>query len=404
MTTSSSASPADPPVLGVLLDVHPLRSQTFVTTELRELAALGHRIHVEATRRGDHEPEPIPGVTVRWRQDDVAVSRGSALPLLVGRPRATVADRVARQRWRRGEAVPPLRELLEPLARLQAAGVEHLHAHFAAGAALDALRLARLLRVPWSVTAHAYDIYQRPENLAEKLRDAAFSTSGCDYTVADLRRIAGPGHADRVHRIVMGVDAATFRRTRPLPGGRRVVAVGRLVEKKGFAHLLEAAAILERQGQGLEQLVIVGDGPLRAALEARAAELLPTGRYRFLGAQDAATVRGVLDRADLLAMPCVVAADGDRDSMPVVVKEALAMELLVVASDEVGLPEIVRPPAGTLVAPGDPAALAQGLAAALALGPDARAAAGAAGRELVLREADAAAEAAKLSQLVLDAR
>ena len=73
----------------------------------------------------------------------------------------------------------------------------------------------------------------------------------------------------------------------------------------------------------------------------------------------------MLERADLLAAPCVVAADGDRDTMPVVVKEALAMEVPVVASDEVGLPEVVRPEWGRLVPPGDAPALAEALATLL---------------------------------------
>jgi glycosyltransferase involved in cell wall biosynthesis len=103
-------------------------------------------------------------------------------------------------------------------------------------------------------------------------------------------------------------------------------------------------------------------------------------------------------------MPCVVAADGDRDSMPVVVKEAMAMELLVVGTDEVGLPEVVREPWGRLVPPHDPAALARAIHDLLALPPDARAAAGAAGRGWVREHANVDTEAAKLAQLLAGGR
>jgi len=402
MTTSSSGSPAEPATVGVLLDAFPRTSETFVATELAALAAAGHRLHVEATRRGDTEV-PLPeGVTVAWREDDPAGGRAATARHALLAPVPVLRDAAGRRRWMAQEQVPRTDELLAPLARLRAAGVRHLHAHFAAGAALDALRLSRFLGVPWSVTAHAYDIYQRPENLELKLRDAAFATSGCDYTVDELRRVAGPGYADRMHRVVMGVDAGRFRRSGPLPGGRRVVAVGRLVEKKGFAHLIAAALLLEQAGEPLDELVLVGEGPLAADLRAAAAAL-PAGRVRFAGRRDPDGVRALLEQSDLLAMPSVVAADGDRDSMPVVVKEALAMELLVVASDAVGLPEIVRPPAGTLVPPGDPAALARGIASALSLGLEDRAAAGRAGRELVRREADAGTEGARLSALIAQA-
>ena len=114
------------------------------------------------------------------------------------------------------------------------------------------------------------------------------------------------------------------------------------------------------------------------------------------GAQPPDQVRAALECADLLAMPCVIAADGDRDSMPVVVKEALAMEIPVVATDEVGLPEVVRPEWGRLVPPHDPAALAAAIAELLALDPAERAPDGTAGREFVRRECDVERETARL--------
>jgi glycosyltransferase involved in cell wall biosynthesis len=99
-------------------------------------------------------------------------------------------------------------------------------------------------------------------------------------------------------------------------------------------------------------------------------------------------------------MPCVVARDGDRDSMPVVVKEAMATELLVVATDEVGLPECVMAPWGFLAPPGDAALLAAALQAALALSGEERAAAGAAARAWVSVHADVDAETARMAQLI----
>ena len=111
-------------------------------------------------------------------------------------------------------------------------------------------------------------------------------------------------------------------------------------------------------------------------------------------------VRAALEQADLLAMPCVVARNGDRDSMPVVVKEAMAMGLLVAASDEVGLPEVVLAPGGRLAPPRDPAALAAAIEELLALSAEERAAAGDAARAHVREHADAGAEAARLAALI----
>jgi glycosyltransferase involved in cell wall biosynthesis len=165
-----------------------------------------------------------------------------------------------------------------------------------------------------------------------------------------------------------------------------VVAVGRLIEKKGFAYLVEAARRLPDV-----QVKIVGDGLLRAQLAASAAP-----NVELLGALSPGAVRDVLETADLLAMPCVVAADGDRDSMPVVVKEALAMEIPVVGSDEVGMPEMVQDGWGKLVPPRDAEALAAAIAELLALPAHERTVMGQRGREYVTRNYSLRGEALKM--------
>ncbi len=350
-----------PVPIAVLLDHEPALTETFVVNEIAALRAIGH------------------DVTVRVR--DAQRSSWRDLAWLVARsPRGCLWDLWARRRWRREEWVPPLRRLAREARAVEAAGARHLHAHFAMGAALDALRVGRLLRLPYSVTAHAFDIWLMPRNLAEKLCGAAFVSTGSEYNARALRALGA-----RVEVIVMGVDGSVWRRSRPLGGGRVVLAVGRLVRKKGFDVLARAAALLDDV-----RVVVVGEGPLASSLEG----------VELAGALGSAGVRALMEEADVLAMPCVIAPDGDRDSMPVVVKEAMAMELCVVASDEVGLPECVMAPWGVLVAPGDPAALAAALRETLALAPSARAAAGATARAWALAHADLHTETAKLSALV----
>ena len=372
-----------------VLDQWPELSETFVVNELQALRRLGHDVRVQAARRA---PSPNPEAP-----DDVDVEllaeRGGwrdLLWLVARRPAACLADVAHRRRWRREEWARPLRLLAGPARRALEGGDGHLHAHFAAGAALDAMRLAALTGLPYSVTAHAYDIFARPRNLREKLERATAVFTGCAYNVGRLRALAP---AADVHEIVMGVDAAAFRRSRPLPGGRAVLAVGRLVEKKGFSVLVDAAARV-----GDVEVRIIGDGPLRPALERQIAR--SGAPVELLGARPPAAVLDALQDADVLAMPCVVARDGDRDSMPVVVKEAMALELLVVASDEVGLPECVLAPWGYLAAPGDAEALAAALRAALALGREERAAAGAAARAWVCEHADVDTETAAMAAVI----
>ncbi len=341
-------------------------------------------------------------VPVRYVEDELQGQRAIALALVVLRhPLRCGADLFARRRWSREEHPTPLRQLAPALLRLMRARRTRVHVHFAGPAALDALRAGRILNRPWSLTAHAYDIYRIPRNLHEKLRGAALVTSGCDYTVRDLETLAGPAHAGRIHRIVMGVDAERFQRSAPSEEPPTVLAVGRLVEKKGFVHLIRAAADPALTGT-LRRLEIIGDGPLRGALAAEIERLGLRDVVELVGRREATEVRAALERASVLVMPCVVAADGDRDSMPVVVKEALAMELPVVVADEVGLPELARPEFARLVPPGDPRALALALAEVLALAPIERAAMGRAGRAFVSEHADLRRETAKLSGLLTD--
>jgi colanic acid/amylovoran biosynthesis glycosyltransferase len=387
--------------IAVLCDVFPELSETFVVNEIAALQREGHEVRVVAVGRPrrEHWPAgPRPSVTFLNELTRRQKLR-AGLRLAASRPRPCLRDVRDRPSWRPAEHPRRLMALAPVVLDLEVWGVEHLHVHFAAGAALEGLRIGALLGVPVSVTAHAYDIFLAPRNLERKLTRAAFATTGCAYNVTHLRSLVDGATGARIHEIVMGVDAGAFRRTRPHPQDGRVLAVGRLVEKKGFADLVRACALL-REDLAFTGLTIVGEGPLLEELQALVATCGLQGRVEFAGARAPDEVRELLEDAAVLAMPCVVAADGDRDSMPVVVKEALAMEVPVVATDEVGLPEIVDDACGRLVPPGDPQALAAALREVLQAGAPARAGLGLAGRERVLARCDVTAETHRLAGLI----
>jgi glycosyltransferase involved in cell wall biosynthesis len=384
-----------------MTDRFPVLSESFVTGEVRELRRLGHSVRVEAiARAATPNWEAARGVDVAFFEDERLPGKLADTAWLVLRhPLRSARDLIGRRAWRREERVAPLRTLARRARRARRSRTQHLHAHFATRSALDAMRIARLLGITYSVTVHAFDVFATPANLGVKLERSAFSTSVCEYTLGELRPLVAPEHAARLELVTMGIDLDEFRRGSPYPGGRTVLAIGRLVEKKGFPVLIEAAARL-RDRSAVDRIRVVGEGPMRAQLEAQIGELGLAGTVELLGALAPDEVRGLLEDADVLVMPSVIASDGDRDSMPVAVFEALAMELPVVASDVVGLPEHVRPEFGRLVPPGDADALAGALEQLLALPLERRVEMGRAARAWAEANCNARIEAARLAQLI----
>jgi glycosyltransferase involved in cell wall biosynthesis len=379
---------ADALRIGMLVDQFPELSETFIAAEAQELVRQGHSVHVESAWHAPHPNyDAARRLDVAYLEDDDRGRRLRDLGWLVARhPLRCARDLLWRRRLARDEVVRPLRRLAPAARRLHAAGVVHLHAHFAARAALDAMRLGALLGIPYSVMTHGYDIFSLPSNLREKHERAAFAVTACDYSARYLKDEHG---VEGVTRLIVGVDADRFKRRTPHAESGTVLAVGRLVEKKGFQFFVEAAARVP----GLERLVIVGDGPLRSELDLG-------GPVELTGPRTPDEIRELLEQSALVAVPSVEAADGDRDTMPVIAKEALAMEVPVVASDAFGLPELVRPEWGRLVPPGDVGALAAAIEELLALPVERRAEMGRAGREFVLRECNLQVETERLAGLI----
>jgi glycosyltransferase involved in cell wall biosynthesis/GT2 family glycosyltransferase len=380
-----------------LSDAFPALSETFVSNEIRELLRLGKPTRVESSERPDRpDRQASRELAPRYLEDDGILYKLVCLTWLFSRhPYGCLRDLVQRRRWKAEEGVWPLRSLAPIAWRIERNGDQLIHVHFAGHAALTALRLSRLLGIPWTLAAHAYDIFQAPCNLEEKVRDAAFVAAhppGLDH----LNEMVG-GRNGQVRRLIHGVDPVRLRRKSAYPGGGELLAVGRLVEKKGFGVLIDAIGHLGADGGPVERLRIVGDGPLRAELERSISEHGLQTTVELLGWREPDDVIELLDHADLLVMPSVIAADGDRDSMPMVVKEAMAMEVPVVASEEVGLPEFVRDEWGRLVPPGDPVQLAAAIEEVLSLSRERRIEMGQAGREYVLAQLNARIETARLA-------
>lgn len=225
-----------------------------------------------------------------------------------------------------------------------------VHGAWAGAPATAAWLLWRILGIPFSCGAHAYDLYEHGGDwwLVEKLQLARFVQTS---TEAGRRALVERGvSAAKVHVVRRGLD--DFPPCRPLRPRRRplrLLTIARLVEKKGLEAQLRILAAL-RAGGLLFEARWVGDGPLRSRLEALAAELRLDGPLAFLGAQSPAAVREELAWADVLLHTGVVAASGDRDGLPNVIPEAMAAGVLVVCSPMPAANEAVQQERTGLVA------------------------------------------------------
>jgi len=257
---------------------------------------------------------------------------------------------------------------------LERAGGEHVHAAFAHGPASIAHFVHLLTGMPFSFAAHAKDLYlSSPDILARKVAASSFVLVCSSSAAAELVRVveAHPDPTVRTHasKIILaphGVDTDRFApdpaaRRRPGPAPLRIVAVGRLVPKKGIPVLLGALAELDAAGVDFE-CRIVGGGELRAELSDLAVQLGLAGSVRFLGALAQPEIVAHYRWADVFVQASVITPDGDRDGIPNSVMEAMASGLAVTASAVAGIPEVVRDGlTGLLVAPGDSVALATAL-------------------------------------------
>ncbi|MHB8311746.1 MAG: glycosyltransferase [Candidatus Dormibacteria bacterium] len=248
---------------------------------------------------------------------------------------------------------------------LEAEDSRHLHAAFAHGPASVAHFVHLLTGLPFSFAAHAKDLYlSAPDLLARKIAAAEFVLACSESAAAALRSLAGsdPGKIRLAHH---GVDTGRFAPEPAVPaageGALRILAVGRLVEKKGYPVLLQALAALVAGGSAIS-CQIIGSGPQRAGVEADIERWGLDGAVTLLGSRTHNEVAAAYRSADVFVQASVILADGDRDGIPNSLLEAMASGLAVVASDVAGIPEVVRPGCGLLVPPGDADALASALA------------------------------------------
>jgi glycosyltransferase involved in cell wall biosynthesis len=410
MSVGTKDAEACAPTIGIVVKRWPRLSETFVLSEILGLERAGLRLRIYALM-DSHEPiahgtineveAPVSYLRTGTRAD-LRVLFAAQLPLLraaTWRYLRTLGYVLARRRHR--TTFVHFFEAARLVALLREHGVSHVHAQFAHGPTSVAHFAHLLGEIPFSFTGHAKDIYlSAPDLLAVKIAAARFVATCTAHNVAYLRELASPSDQAKIHLVYHGVATERFR---PAPSENtpsesaktatriRMISVGRLVEKKGFCHLIRACALLRDRGQRFV-LSIYGTGPQRDEL---------TGLIGALGLGDVVQLQGsrtqreliaLYREADLFVLSPYILDSGDRDGIPNVLMEAMSIGLPAVATGVSGIPELIEHDrSGLLVPPRDEVALAAALERLLdpVHGPGLRARLGSGGRDRVVEHFDA---------------
>jgi glycosyltransferase involved in cell wall biosynthesis len=387
----------------------PTFSETFIVREMTELIGRGVDVRIVSLKRPSQSHVQSDAAALLDRVVYPAGMRENAI-------RSSVA--AVRHPWRTGSALARIawtfrsrpvdlgktlvvwwrtQGLLPAIGRLRP---DHVHAHYATYTSTAALLIADDLRVPFSFTSHAHDVFGPPHLLEEKLRKAAFVVTISDFNKRWFATRSGSTRVNEMQVIHCGVrlDDYPFEPDGREPGA--IVGTGWLHEVKGWRYLIDACAMLVARGVAFT-CDIVSDGPDRAALEAQIARVGLQDRVRLLGALTQEDLRAHLYRAGVFVLPCVATTTRDiMDGIPVALMEAMAAGAPVVSTTISGIPELVRDGmTGLLAPPRDAASLADCLERLIVDRPLARTLATSARRH-VENEFDVRREAGKLFELL----
>jgi glycosyltransferase involved in cell wall biosynthesis len=358
----------------VIVSRFPKLSETFVLQELIGLEERGLELELFAiTEESADELQPAAKALDQRANYIAIVSIETVLAQLywlTKRPvryvrtwaRAMRMSRRPREAWLRAPATIMLAGAMA--RRMVDHDIERVHAHWATYPTLAAWVVERLADIPYSFTAHAHDITIEASGLERKVRDADLVLTCTDFGRQRVIQRAGSAQSDKVVLIHHGVDLTRFA-LQPLPGtaGRQLhlLCVAAFHEYKGHRYLLDACRLLVDQGVDVS-LELIGDGPLRAELEAYVAELRLADRVVFRGRQSSDSVREATRRSDAAVLAGIQTPDGLMDGIPNVLVEAMAIGRPVVASALPGIRELVIDgETGLLAEPRDPVSLARAL-------------------------------------------
>lgn len=372
-----------PGTIAYVLKRYPRLSETFILNEVRALERLGTRLHIFSLMQAENSvahptvqqvSAPVTYLPARWRAAAVAVVKAHG-EMAVRYPVRYLHAVLLAVLWsfRSRRPISVWKQFMR--ARYVARGcrrnnVRHIHAHFANAPATVARLASVLCAIPYSFTTHAKDLYLTPQKvLRRRIRSANLVLTCTGYNLQYLRSFARPEDLNKIHLIYHGIDLAEFvfppEREPPAAdadeGAPLILSVGRLVPKKGMSDLLTAFHLLRQRGIKFRG-IIVGEGPLRAQLEAQINELQLNQNVKLPGAMAHDRLVGLFEQARIFALSPRITENGDRDGIPNVLAEAMASRVPVVSTSVSGIPELVQDGrTGILVGSENPEALANAM-------------------------------------------
>ncbi len=386
------------PTIGFLVKNYPKLSETFILNEILELERQGINLHIFSLRkRTDRRAHPgvaqvkapvtyLPTMLPNFDPADETLLIETQLQALQ-QDAATYFDAMqfylSRQEDRR------LHEFMQGIYladQMRQLNITHLHVHFANVPTATAEIAQFFHPIPYSITAHAKDIYlSDPAALDRRMAKAEFVLTCTDFNRRHLEGISTS--RTPIHLSYHGLDLTRFQ-PQPRTTSNEVpliLSVGRFCEKKGFPYLLKALSILKKVGQPFRS-VIVGYGELEQQIRQQIIDFNLAGEVTIVGKLTQDKLIGYYHQTDAFVLPCLVTDDGDRDGIPNVLLESMAMEIPVISTDISGISELVdNNYNGVLVPEKDALALAQALESLLRQ-PELRQRMGKAGRESVLAQ------------------
>lgn len=356
--------PANPQKVGYIVKRYPRYSETFIVNEILAHEEAGLDLEIFALRPpSDTHFQPNIAkvkapVTYLSEQGKMAELWTAITEVANQIPGSWHALALFEQ-----EDARTIHQALQLARAIKARGITHLHAHFATSATAVARVAARLTHIPYSFTAHAKDIFHESvdaQDLRRKLQDASTIVTVSDYNLGFLQEAYGEAAA-QVARIYNGLDLTAFPYETPADRPPRILAVGRLVEKKGFGDLIDACAILAGQGVVFD-CKIIGSGDQEADLRGRIEQHRLSDQVTLMGPRPQSEIVTLLRDASVFAAPCVIGQDGNRDGLPTVLLESMALGTPCISTDVTGIPEILLDEETGLMTPqNNPAALAEAI-------------------------------------------